>query len=150
MYDIRVERLTARPLAVVRLRASQAELSTVVPQGCGVVWTVIRGLHLQGAGRNVALYLDGEINLEAGVELSGPFSGHGDVVASATLAGEVATTAHLGPYSRLGEAHAAIRQWCTDHQRTLAGPCWEIYGHWQSEWDNDPGKIRTDVFYLLG
>jgi hypothetical protein len=31
----------------------------------------------------------------------------------------------------------------------LAGPNWEIYGHWLDEWNNDPAKIRTDVFYLL-
>jgi hypothetical protein len=31
----------------------------------------------------------------------------------------------------------------------LAGPNWEVYGHWQDEWNSDPSKIRTDVFYLL-
>ena len=25
-----------------------------------------------------------------------------------------------------------------------------FYGHWLPEWDNDPFKIRTDVYYLLG
>ena len=31
----------------------------------------------------------------------------------------------------------------------LAGPNWEIYGHWVDEWNRDPSKIRTDVFYLI-
>jgi hypothetical protein len=31
----------------------------------------------------------------------------------------------------------------------LAGPNWEVYGHWTDEWNSDPAKIRTDVFYLL-
>jgi hypothetical protein len=31
----------------------------------------------------------------------------------------------------------------------LAGPNWEIYGHWQNEWNKDPSQIRTDVYYLL-
>jgi hypothetical protein len=31
----------------------------------------------------------------------------------------------------------------------LAGPSWEVYGHWLDEWNSDPRKIRTDVFYLL-
>jgi hypothetical protein len=32
----------------------------------------------------------------------------------------------------------------------LAGPNWEIYGHWIDEWNSDPTKICTDVFYLIG
>ena len=89
------------------------------------------------------------INLEVGVELDAPFVGHGEVVASATPAGAVATAVHFGPYNRLHEAHEAIRQWCADHGYTPAGPNWEIYGHWTDECNSDSSKIRTDVFYLL-
>ena len=56
---------------------------------------------------------------------------------------------HFGPYNRLGEAHQAIRDWCANHGYSLAGPNWEIYGHWLDAWNADPGQIRTDVFYLL-
>jgi hypothetical protein len=31
----------------------------------------------------------------------------------------------------------------------LAGPNWEVYGHWKDEWNSDPSKICTDVFYLV-
>ena len=96
-----------------------------------------------------ALYWDCAINLEVGVELDAPFAGYGEVVGSATPAGAVATAVHFGPYGRLCEAHQAIRQWCADHGYAEAGPNWEIYGHWIDEWNNDPTKIRTDVFYLL-
>ena len=41
-YDIRFEYLDSRPLAVVRRRASQQELSKVVPEACGAVWNVVR------------------------------------------------------------------------------------------------------------
>src|SRR5262249_28162531 len=67
------------------------------------------------------------------------------VVCSSTPAGLVATTAHFGPYARLGEAHQAILRWCADHGYKLAGPSWEVYGHW----DDDPAKLRTDIYYLL-
>ena len=104
---------------------------------------------LTGAGRHVALYWDDEINLEVGVELETPSAGHGEVVGSATPAGAIATSTHLGPYGRLHEAHRAVRRWCANHGYQLAGPNWEIYGHWTDEWNADPAKIRTDVFYLL-
>jgi effector-binding domain-containing protein len=125
------------------------ELSKVVPDACGAVWSVVRAQQIVGAGRHIALYLDGEINLEVGVELDTPFAGHGEVVGSATPAGAVATAVHFGPYTRLHEAHRAIREWCANQGHALAGPNWEIYGHWKDEWNSDPTKIRTDVFYLL-
>jgi len=148
-YDIRLEQLTSLPLAVVRRRASLPELSKVIPDACGLVWNVVRAQKIPGAGRHVALYWDDEFNLEVGVELEAPFAGHGEVVGSATPAGTVATAVHFGPYNQLPVAHQAIRRWCADHGYALAGPNWEIYGHWIHEWCDDPSKIRTDVFYLL-
>lgn len=82
-YEIRLEQLGSRPLAVVRRRASSQELSRAVPEACGIVWGVIRQQQVEGAGRHVAVYLDGEINLEVGVELDAPFAGYGEVVGSA-------------------------------------------------------------------
>jgi effector-binding domain-containing protein len=152
-YDVRLEQLESRPLAVVCRRASQHEFSKVIPDACGAVWNVVRSQQIAGAGRHVAVYLDCQINLEIGVELdasaSATFVGYGEVVPSATPAGPVATTTHFGPYGGLHAAHDAILQWCANNGHTLAGPSWEIYGHWIDEWNTDPTKIRTDVFYLV-
>ena len=148
-YVIRLEQHTGQPLAVVRRRASQAQLATVVPAACGTVWTVLRGYPGAGAGRHVAVYWDGQINLDVGVEVATPFPGHGEVVGSATPPGPVVTTTHFGPYRRLHEAHEAICRWCGSNGYTLAGPNWEVYGHWEDDWKSDPAKIRTDVYYLL-
>jgi effector-binding domain-containing protein len=144
-YQIRVEQVGPLTTAVVRRRARLGEPSTVVPQACGEVWEFIRASRLPHPGRNLALYLDGEVNLECGVEIAQPFVGNDRVVCSSTPAGMVATTVHMGPYERLHEAHAAIREWCTTHGHSVAVPNWEVYGHW----NDDPSKLRTDVFYLL-
>ena len=148
-YEIRFEQVSSRPLAVVRRRASLSELGKVIPDACGLIWHVVRAQKITGAGRHVALYWDVEFNLEVGVELEAPFAGHGEVVGSATPTGTVATATHFGPYQQLPDAHHAIRDWCKTHGYALAGPNWEIYGHWLHEWCDDPSKIRTDVFYLL-
>src|SRR6516162_1155833 len=111
-YTIRLEHHAGIPLAVVRRRARPQELAKVVQEACGLVWNVMRSQKVAGAGRHVAVYLDGQINLEVGVELDGPFTGHGEVVVSATPPGLVATTTHFGPYHLLHEAYEAIRQWC--------------------------------------
>ncbi len=147
--EVRVEQHHGIPLAVVRRRASQQQLPKVVPEACGAVWNVVRSQQIHGAGRHVAVYLDDQINLEVGVELEAPFAGHGEVVASTTPAGPVAIVTHVGPYGQLHRAHEAIQQWCKNNGRTPAGPNWEIYGHWQDEWNTNPSKIVTDVYYLL-
>jgi effector-binding domain-containing protein len=56
---------------------------------------------------------------------------------------------HHVSYSGLGAAHDAVRQWCKANNHNLAGPNWEIYGHWQPEWNTNPSQIRTDIYYLL-
>jgi effector-binding domain-containing protein len=148
-YRVLVQQSTGQPLAVVRRRASRHNLSKVVPDACGTVWGVIRAQQISGAGRHVAVYLDDQINLEVGVELEAPFGGFGEVLDSALPSGAVATTTHFGPYGLLHQAHQAIHTWCANNGYTLAGPNWEIYGHWKDEWNNDPAKIVTEVFYLL-
>jgi effector-binding domain-containing protein len=135
-------------LAVIRRRVRRAELGMVVPQTCGLVWNFVRERRIP-AGRNVAVYLNGAIDIEVGVEVTAPFEEGGDVVLSQTPSGLIASAVHFGPYQQLGAAHSAIRSWCEANGHRLAGPNWEIYGHWQTEWNEDASRIRTDVFYQL-
>ena len=147
-YAIDVQRRASVPVAVIRRQARQPDLSTLVPQCCGLVWNAVRAQQA-AAGRHVAIYWDQSIRLEVGVELLGAFIDRDEVVRSATPAGDVAWTRHYGPYGGLGRAHDAVQQWCTANGRQLAGPNWEIYGHWEREWDTNPSRICTDVCYLL-
>ena len=147
-YTVHCERLDSIPLAVVRRQARQSELPRIVPECCGLVWNALKAQQIRG-GRHVAVYWDESIRLDIGVELSVPFAEQDGLVRSATPAGNVAWVTHLGLYGGLDAAHEAIRHWCTAHNHRLAGPSWEIYGHWLREWDSDPSQIRTDVFYLL-
>jgi effector-binding domain-containing protein len=155
MNNIRIDEQPSRPLAVVRRRATLPELSQVVPAACGVVWDAVRAHQIPGAGRHVAVYLDCEFNLEIGVELESPLATSiplkdDDLLRpSSTPAGRVAATTHFGPYHQLSQIHDAIQRWCSAYGHALAGPCWEIYGHWKNDWNTDPSKIETDVFYLL-
>jgi len=143
-YHVEIQTLAAQPIAVVRRTALIAELSRVVPDACGEVWNFIRREGI-AAGRHVAVYHDDAINCDIGVEVNGPFTGDGTVSHSTLPAGDVATTAHWGPYHLLGGAHEAIHQWCNARGLTMIRPCWEVYGHW----NDDPAQVRTDVFYLL-
>ena len=147
-YDVTLQTLESIPLAVVRRQASQSDLTRLVPECCGLVWNVVRAQNTK-AGRHAAIYWDGSIRLEVGVELHSAFVEDGEVVRSATPPGTVASATHFGPYGGLRAAHDAVRNWCAANNRRLAGPRWEIYGHWLPEWNADPSQIRTDVYWLL-
>jgi effector-binding domain-containing protein len=148
-YQVQLAALESVALAVVGRQVSRETLVAAVKDGCGRAWDFARRHNLK-AGRNVAVYWDGGIRLDAGIELPTTFAEAEGIVRSATPPGLTAFVAHVGPYERLGAAHAAIREWCSTHGHRLAGPNWEIYGHWQSEWNTDPSRIRTDVFYQVG
>lgn len=147
--EVRVEHADPLPMAAVRRRATPNQLAQVVPDACGEVWKFVRANSIPNPDRHVAVYLDGEIHVEVGVLVPGTFPESGDVICTATPGGLVATTTHFGPYNRLGDSHRAIVDECSARGLRLAGPNWEIYGHWEDDWNDDPSKIRTDVFYLL-
>ena len=142
---VRVEHVAPVTLAVVRGRASPGELSRAIPAACGEVWAYAREATLRDPGRHVAVYFDGAVTYECGVEVAEPFTGTARVMCSATPAGMVATVTLIGPYSELAAAHAAIRAWGAGAGQAFAGTSWEVYGHWT----DDSTKLRTDVFYLL-
>ena len=149
-YQIEVKHSEPTYLAVIRSRVRPEELSKFVPAACGEVWSFVRSAGLPKPGRHVALYIgDGQGSVEVGAEVGERFAGNHRVQCSQLPAGRVATAVHFGPYARLGEAHAAIREWCVQHGHRLSNISWEIYGHWQESWNADASKIRTDVFYLL-
>lgn len=142
-YEVRFGQVASLPTAVVRCTVGRNDLSRAVQRGCGTAWKAVKAQGAKG-GRNLAVYFDGAIRLEAGVELLSPFTPEGEVVISATPAGWVASVTHIGPYEGLGAAHAAIREWCRDIGHAPLGANWEIYGHWT----DDPSELRTEVCYL--
>jgi len=145
-----IELTDSKPIttAVIRSRVPAPELPRFVPAACGEVWSFVRSTALPRPGRHLALYFD-DGSVEVGAEISEPFTGNERIHCSQLPGGAAATTVHFGPYGRLGEAHVAIREWCARHGHRFSGTSWEIYGHWEDSWNNDPTKIRTDVFHLL-
>jgi effector-binding domain-containing protein len=148
-YQIELTKSERIVTAVIRSQVPAKELARFVPAACGEVWSYIRSAGLPRPGRHVTLYLDGQGSIEVGAEVSAPFVGNERIQCSQLPPGRAATTVHFGPYERLSEAHAAIRDWCARQGHSCSGVFWEIYGHWDESWNDDSSKIRTDIFYLL-
>lgn len=147
-YQIKLAELKPIITAAIRSRVAATDLARFVPAACGEVWAFVRSAGLPRPGRHTALYLEGGF-VEVGAEVSEPFAGNERIHCSQLPGGKVATTVHFGPYPRLRDAHAAIREWCDRDGHRFSGTSWEIYGHWEESWNNDPSKIRTEVFHLL-
>jgi len=155
-YKVQLHEVSSQPLAAAY---GQVDAQNIVPQLFVLLDEVWKFLHsnpqVNNRGLNVFLYYgDDNTNLlntdhclpiAAGVIVTDPFESSGKVVYSATPSGTVATVTHIGPYEKLAEAHSAVRKWCEENNRPIVGMNWEIYDH-PAE---DPGNLRTDVFYLL-
>jgi effector-binding domain-containing protein len=145
-YQIELRQIAPQLLAVVR---DVATSDTLVQKILGSpVWTYLGAHGIKSGGHNIVVYFDEgrpEFRVEIGADVFAPFEGSDGVVCSATPGGRVATTRHIGPYSRLAEAHSALRAWCREARHSFTGVSWEVYGHW----NDDPAKLETDVFYQL-
>lgn len=142
---------TARPTIVVARQTTWGEFPSVWGSMLDEVYTVVRRASVDQARpgvdrwQNVMLYRDDVPNVEVGVLAPGPFSQAGNVISSALPAGLTASITHRGPYAELDAAHRAVRDWCAAQGHQLAGPRWEIYGHWRE----DPSDLETEIHYLL-
>jgi effector-binding domain-containing protein len=150
-HEIVIETVAARPLAAVRRRVRIGEVSTSWRQPLDQVWAFLRRHQgLRTDGHNIFLYhhpadREDPMDVNFGVEITGPFEGEGEVVFAETPAGTVASTVHVGPYDRLREAHDAVHAWRAAQGRSFAGVSWEIYG----DPSDDPTSFEVRVIYLL-
>ena len=137
-YKVHAAQAPAQPIQIVRGHATRATLPGRIRKLCDEFYAGFK----EKGGLNIVFYpgcgVDGTFEIGCGVQLE---SG-GNAV---TPAGLVATTTYFGPYHLMGPAHEAIHRWARESGHKLAGPSWEVYGHWS----DDPAQLRTDISYLV-
>jgi hypothetical protein len=137
-YTVEVRQAAAQPIQIERGRTTLAMLPKKIRELFDQFYAGFKG----EGGLNIVFYpgagVAGEFEIGCGVQLE---SGGN----ASTPAGLVATTVYFGPYEQMSRAHEAIHRWAGENGHKLAGPSWEVYGHW----NDDPAKLRTDIFYLL-
>jgi effector-binding domain-containing protein len=148
---VNVQTVLPRKLAAVRREVMAGAVASAWGPALDKVWAFIRSEPELGThGHNVFLYhhptRPGAPTLcDFGVEVTRAFQTRGEVYATETPGGEAAVAVHCGPYSRIHEAHEAIRKWMAATGRLSAGHSWEIYG----DPTPDPTDTRTTIVYLL-
>lgn len=147
-YEIKIHSVSMRHLAVVQKRHKWSELGGQLIPLLDRVYVKVRAGNIIQSGQNVFVYRDGAkdgVTVEVGVEVATRFEDLEEMVYSSTPSGKVASTVHVGPYSKLGDAYDALILWCEENHRSRANVWWEIYG----DWEEDTTRLQTEVFYLL-
>lgn len=147
-YDVREVIVSARPIAGVHAQVARGRVAQEFGRYLDQVYAAARAGAVHLDGQNIFIYRAAtteQLLVEFCVGVTAPFAAVGAVVPLETPHGVAAMTTHHGDYGRLGEANAAILEWCRANDRPRAGPSWEVYGHWTP----DPAQLRTEVYYLL-
>ncbi len=147
-YTVVETAVEPRLVAGVRARVMRGRVGQEFGRHLDQVYAAGRAGSVQLDGQNIFIYrdcTDDQLTVDFCVGATAPFAPVGAVLPLYTPRGLTAMTTLQGDYSGLGAANAAISAWCRAHKRTLAGPSWEVYGHWYE----DPAQLRTDVYYLL-
>jgi len=149
-YQISVEKVQAELVAAVRAKAPISGIAQAWKPALDQVWAFLRTNGRVRPGHNLFLYhhpdhRDEPMDIDFGVQVAEPFEPAGNVRCIETPAGEVASTVHVGPYDRMGDAHNAIHAWCSANGRKIGQASWEIYG----DWTDDPAQLETTIKYLL-
>jgi effector-binding domain-containing protein len=145
---VSIVQAAARPIAVVRVTMVLSEWPRQFMHHLDKVYAAKKAGHVRQSGQNVMVYFpraDGRVDIECGFETAGSFEPAGEVFYSQTPVGRAASATHVGPYDRLYSSHRAVTNWARENGHRLSGVCWEIYG----DWDQDPAKLRTEIFQLL-
>src|SRR5262245_24277849 len=150
-YGVVTTTVSAQLLAAVRRRVLIGDIGRTWKPALDLVWDFLRRHQgLRTDGHNCFLYhhpAHGEpaMDIDFGVQVIEAFQNEGEVFCTATPEGDVVMTTHIGSYAKLGEAHQAIKSWCTANGRAVGAYSWEIYG----DWTNDETKLETQVVYML-
>ncbi len=147
-YDVAEVTVAPRLVAGVRANVALGRVAQEFGRYLDQVYAAGRTGAVQLDGQNIFIYrsaTEGILTVDFCVGVKSPFTAIGAVLPLETPHGVAARTTHVGDYGGLRHANAAIRAWCEANGRVLAGPSWEVYGHWHA----DPAQLRNDVYYLL-
>jgi effector-binding domain-containing protein len=149
-HPVRVEVSRSRGIAAVGASLRMADVPQRFAPYLEQVYAASRAGAVELDGQNIFVYHtdaspDAATEIEFGVGCAESFAPVGSVRYITVPSGEVAATTHWGDYAGLGAARSAVVRYCRTHALALAGPRWEVYGHWSDE----PARRRTDVYYLL-
>jgi effector-binding domain-containing protein len=149
MPDCKIVTTERRPTAVIRVKAKMSDLREAQQNSRARLAEVLPTLGVSPLEHSCTLWrppVDGVLDMEPGVLVSGPFPASGDVVPSELPAGRAAYFLLRGSFDGLPGAWKTLLDWCAAEKLPLAGINWEIYG---PSLDVEPDQLETALYALL-
>jgi len=152
-YVIREETIGARAYVGIRRKVKPAAIGPALGEILPAVAAFLQERDETPATPPMALYFEHdevreEFDLLGGFFLSAPVAAEKRFEAGVIPAGAAAVTMHIGPYEKLGEAHAALRAHLAKEGRAPRIPCYDIYWSDPGEIPN-PAEYRTEVVWPM-
>ncbi len=147
-YEIKIEQVKPQPAMTIQFSAAPDELAKKYGEAFGAIFGYVMSNGGQPAGPPFGRYhrmTDGKFDIEAGLPVAKPLDNKGNIKASQLPGGMVATTLHVGPYEKLGGAHAALQSWARKNGKKVTGGVWESYLTDPGQ-EPDPNKYQTKLF----
>lgn len=151
--NVQLQQLEPEPSLSIRATIRVEQLGEAMGERIGALRDYLRQAGAQPAGPPFVRYHtfgETETDLELGVPVIEPIAGAGRIQGGELPGGPAATTWHLGPHDKLGDAYARVAAWLKEQGREPDGPAWEVY-YWidlnqnqdPSTWD--PTSWRTQL-----
>ncbi|MGZ4588023.1 MAG: GyrI-like domain-containing protein [Mycobacteriaceae bacterium] len=144
-YEVTLVDLPEQPAAVIRGHVGHDGIGEFLGPAFGEVMGLLQRQGLQPSGAPFGRYrpaANEEWDIEAGFPASGTPSAEGRVEQSSLPGGRAARTMHVGDYSAIGPAYAAVAGWLSKNGYVPAGEPWECYLD-----GPEVTKPRTEVFF---
>jgi AraC family transcriptional regulator len=148
-YVINKKRQAETPILFIRRRVTRNEIAQALGKMLPGVHSFATKNGIPLAGPPLCRYLEWDADggiLEAGMPVTAPVDGEGEVLAGTLPAGPAAVTIHHGPYDQLPQAHAVIEAWLAENSLRPAGAPWEVYLTDPGELPN-PAEWQTEVIW---
>ena len=116
--------VAAVPVLLVRTHVTRDQIRDALADALTAAWVHAEANGVTPSGPPFTRYSsqdDGSVALEAGVQLPRCVEGWEGIIATELPGGEVVTTIHIGPYSRLWAAYEALAHWMENSGRKAAG-----------------------------
>jgi AraC family transcriptional regulator len=161
-YSVVRKSLAPQPVLVVRRRVKRTEVAATIGSALPHIFQYAQQHGIALAGHPLTRYSNpglGLFTIEPGVRIADAdytvrTREHAETASGVAVieellpGGPAATTIHVGPYDKLGEAYAALESWIESEQLHPAGAPWEYYITDPAEFP-DPKDWKTEVFWPI-
>jgi len=126
----------------IRSKVTMDDIGDAITSSFPEVFARLERAGVEPAGPPFVRYnvidMERQLEIEVGIPVESPIPDNGRVVAGILPAGRYATLTHIGDYSGLVAANAALQKWAADNRLRFA-----------MEETPNPENWETDVSYLL-